>query len=314
METLDSQVLEAALSWAASGEPIALITVLKTWGSSPRPPGAWLVLNTKGQLQGSVSGGCIEDDLILKARSGELMQGQARTIRYGVSAEEARQFGLPCGGTLELLLEPSPAPQQLETLNTLLSQGQLVTRHVNVATGESLVQATEAHEPLQWDGTKVSVTHGPSRRLLVIGAGQIAQFLAPIALASGYKVYICEPREEYASLWRVAGTTVMTDMPDDAVQALVPDANTAIVALTHDPKLDDLALMEALRSKAFYVGALGSEKNQSKRRERLKTHFEFTDEELAHLHGPVGLRIGSRTPPEIAVAIMAEMIAKRSQA
>ena len=313
METVDTQVLNACLDWAKNGQRFALITVLRTWGSSPRPPGAWMAINEQGLVHGSVSGGCIEDDLILRARSGEIFQGQCRSIIYGVSAEEARRFGLPCGGNLELLLEPQPNVSQLKALSELTHQGRLVLRHVNTQDNTSYVDAVSAHQAMQWDGCVMQVTHGPSLRLLIIGAGQITRFLAPLAISVGYKVFVCDPREEYTQTWDLPHTTLLTDMPDDAVASLNMDANTAVIALTHDPKLDDLALMEALRSPAFYVGALGSDRNQTSRKDRLKTHFEFNDEELARLHGPIGLRIGSRTPPEIAVSIMAEMIAIRHQ-
>jgi xanthine dehydrogenase accessory factor len=147
--------------------------------------------------------------------------------------------------------------------------------------------------------------------LLIIGAVQISSYLATMAQALGYEVTVCDPREEYRDGWKVDGAHLSTAMPDDAVTTLRPDSGTAIVALTHDPKLDDMALLEALRSPAFYVGALGSQRSNAKRRDRLAQHFGITPDELARLHGPVGLFIGSRTPPEIAVSILAEMTAAK---
>ena len=153
--------------------------------------------------------------------------------------------------------------------------------------------------------------HGPHWRLLLIGAGQMTQYLAQMATALGYQVLVCDPREEYATGFDVPGATLLRTMPDDTVISVKPDGHTAIIALTHDPKLDDLALMEALTSTAFYVGAIGSRVNQAKRKERLKEHFGLTDAQLARLHGPVGLKNGARTPPEIAVSILAELTAVR---
>ena len=310
--SLDTQVLDAARSWAAAGHRFALITVARTWGSAPRPPGAWMVLRDDGQVQGSVSGGCIEDDLIRRAAAGEFSGAAPRVLRYGVTADEAHRFGLPCGGTLELVLEPAPNTALLEHLAQRISTGQLVQRRVALATGLVSIEGGSAGDSLQWDGETLVTLHGPAWRLLIIGAGQISRYLATMAQALGYRVYICDPRSEYADGWDVAGTERIASMPDDAVTELGLDPRSAVVALTHDPKLDDLALLEALKSPAFYVGALGSQANNSKRRERLLQYFDLSKAEVDRLHGPVGLPIGSRTPPEIAVSILAEMTALKN--
>jgi xanthine dehydrogenase accessory factor len=168
-----------------------------------------------------------------------------------------------------------------------------------------------AHDELRVDDRVLVTTHGPRWRLLLIGAGQLSHYLATMARALDYDVLVCEPRGEYAEGWSVPGARLLQAMPDDAVIELKPDAHTAVIALTHDPKLDDLALLEALRSQAFYVGAIGSRLNQAKRRARLAEHFGLTEAELGRLHGPVGLKYGARTPPEIAVAILAELTAVR---
>jgi xanthine dehydrogenase accessory factor len=316
MDSLDTQVLTAARSWAAAGHRFALVTVARTWGSAPRPPGAWMILRDDGQVQGSVSGGCIEDDLIRRAAAGEFIgeSGNAspRLLRYGVTADEAHRFGLPCGGTLELVLEPAPDAVLLEQLAQRIATGQLVRRRVALAIGKVSLEGGNAGDSQQWDGQTLMTLHGPAWRLLIIGAGQISHYLATMAQALGYRVYICDPRSEYADGWDVPGTERIAAMPDDAVTELGLDPRSAVVALTHDPKLDDLALLEALKSPAFYVGALGSQANNAKRRERLLQYFDLSQAEVDRLHGPVGLPIGSRTPPEIAVAILAEMTAVKN--
>ncbi len=271
-----------------------------------------MVLRDDGQVQGSVSGGCIEDDLIRRAAAGEFVGTAPRLLRYGVTVDEAHRFGLPCGGTLELMLEPAPDAAQLDQLARRIGGGQLVRRHVALATGEVGIEGGSAGDSLQWDGETLVTLHGPAWRLLIIGAGQISCYLATMALTLGYRVYVCDPRSEYADGWDVPGTEWIAAMPDDAVGELAPDPRTAVVALTHDPKLDDLALLEALKSPAFYVGALGSQANNGKRRERLLQYFDLSRAEVARLHGPVGLPIGSRTPPEIALSILAEMTALKN--
>lgn len=312
MDSLDSQVLDAARRWAAAGHRFALVTVARTWGSAPRPPGAWMALRDDGLVQGSVSGGCIEDDLIRRMAAGEFVGPQPQLLRYGVTQEEAQQFGLPCGGTLELVLEPAPAPADLEALAMRIAASQLVLRSVDMASGQVTLDAGSRSERMAWDGARLTTVHGPLWRLLLIGAGQISRFLAPMAQALGYQVLVCDPRLEYTGEWDVPGTALLTGMPDDVALEQALDPHSAVVALTHDPKLDDMALLEALKSPAFYVGALGSRANNVKRRARLLQHFDLSDTEVARLHGPVGLPIGSHTPPEIAVAILAEMTAVKN--
>ena len=309
MDSQDRQVLTTALRWSREGHRYALITVARTWGSAPRPVGAWLVLRDDGLVQGSVSGGCIEDDLISRMSSGELLDRLPFTLRYGVTQDEARRFGLPCGGTLELVVEPAPAPASLAALENYIAAGKLVLRSIELASGAVDILDGCQNDQVQWDGKRLVTLHGPAWRLLIIGAGQISRYLAPMAKALDYEVLICDPRVEYMAEWDVPEATLVAGMPDDAVIKLGLDPHSAVVALTHDPKLDDMALLEALKSPAFYVGALGSRANNAGRRERLSKHFDLSAAEVARLHGPVGLPIGSRTPPEIAVSILAEMTA-----
>lgn len=309
MDSEDSQVLAAARRWAAAGHRFTLITVARTWGSAPRPPGAWMVLRDDGLVQGSVSGGCIETDLIDRLLAGDFASGAPFVQRYGVTQEEARRFGLPCGGTMELVIEPSPDLASLQTMAERISAGQLVRRRVLIGQPDVNIADGTAGDALEWDGQTLTTVHGPAWRLLIVGAGQISTYLAQMAQALDYRVYICDPRSEYAAEWNVPGTTLLAGMPDDAVIELGLDPHSAVVALTHDPKLDDMVLLEALKSPAFYVGALGSRLNNERRRERLLQYFDLSQAEVDRLHGPVGLPIGSRTPPEIAVSILAEMTA-----
>lgn len=311
MDSVDLQVLAAARRWAAGGRRFALVTVARTWGSAPRPPGSWLVLREDGLVEGSVSGGCIEDDLIARMRQGSLRAALPFKLVYGVTKDEATRFGLPCGGTLELVVEPSPDRAQLEELATCQAKRQLALRKVDLSKGVVTVSDAHQGDSLQWDGECLTTVHGPQWRLLIIGAGQISRYLAQMALALDYDITVCDPRDEYGSGWDVPNTQLVTTMPDDTLLAMKPDTRLAVVALTHDPKLDDMVLLEALKSPAFYIGALGSHMNNARRRERLEQYFDFTLEELARLHGPIGLPIGSHTPPEIAVAIVAEMTAVR---
>ncbi|MEW6133429.1 MAG: XdhC family protein [Pseudomonadota bacterium] len=312
MDGMDLQVLAAARRWAAGGLRFALVTVARTWGSAPRPAGAWLALREDGRIEGSVSGGCIEDDLSARMADGRIRGSAPFKLVYGVATEDAIRYGLPCGGTLELVVEPAPDAKLLERLAALLEKRQLAARTVDLGSGAvSLVNARPG-DALRWDGQRLTTVHGPQWRLLLIGAGQVSRYLAPMAQALDWAVTVCEPREEYAEGWDVAGTELLTALPDDALLAMEPDPRLAVVALTHDPKLDDMVLLEALKSPAFYVGALGSRLNNHRRRERLARHFGLSPVELARLHGPVGLPIGSHTPPEIAVAILAEMTAAKN--
>ena len=315
MDNIDLQVLRQIHDWSASGHRVVLGTITRTWGSAPRPPGSAVAVRDDGLVAGSVSGGCIEDDLIDKARGGVLAAGVPQVLRYGIDADAAHRFGLPCGGLIELVLEPVEPRTRLPELLAALQAGQRVRRVLEIATGEVRLEpagpAQAMADELQLSDTTLVTHHGPSWRLLVIGAGQMTQYLAQMAGALGYQVTVCDPREEYATGFAVPGATLVRGMPDDMVRELRIDGHTAVIALTHDPKLDDLALMEAVTSEAFYVGAIGSRLNQSKRRARLKEHFGLTDAQLDRIHGPVGLKNGARTPPEIAVSILAELTAVR---
>ena len=311
MDSVDRQVLSEVRRWAEQGYRFALVTVVRTWGSAPRPAGAWMALRQDGRVCGSVSGGCIEDDLIGRLRAGELAGDLPFSQTYGVTRAEAERFGLPCGGTLELVIEPRPCASLLAQLEEELVCGRLVVRSLTLATGQASLADAAPGESIHWDGKLLRTPHGPAWRLLIIGAGQISRYLAEMAQALDYAVTICDPRPEYRDAWQVPGSRLADGMPDDVVQAMRPDPHLAVVAVTHDPKLDDLALLEALKSPAFYVGALGSRRNNARRRERLMQYFDLSAEQVGRLHGPVGMAIGSRTPPEIALSILAEMTATK---
>ncbi len=310
MDSLDMEVLTRSRDWLADGHGVMLATVVRTWGSSPRPPGALLALRDDGHAAGSVSGGCIEDDLIRRLAD-EGMPAAPMQVSYGLDAEQARRFGLPCGGTMELVLEPLAEATTLDALLARIGAGELVARTLTMADGTSRLSAAHPEQGVSFDGRTLVSVFGPRYRLLIIGAGQLSAVLARMALALDFAVTVCDPREEWAEEWRVPGTTLSRQMPDDLVIALRPDARMAVVALTHDPKLDDLALMEALRTPAFYVAALGSRKNNATRRERLR-EFDLSETQVAALRGPAGLYVGSRTPAEIAVSIAAELVAVKN--
>lgn len=311
MDSVDLQVLKSAREWIAAGRRVVMATVVKTWGSSPRPIGALTAIRDDGTVVGSVSGGCIEDDMILQVRSGGLVKDKPATIKYGVSAEEARRFGLPCGGTLELVLEPLTRESGIDELLARIGRHELVKRTLDMETGRVILGPAQRPDQLLFDGKTLVTVHGPRWRLLIIGAGQLSQYLARMAQALDYQVTVCDPREEYADTWSVEGVELKRGMPDDTVIEMNLDARSAVVTLTHDPKLDDMALLEALKSPAFYVGAIGSRKNNDARRKRL-AEFDLSPAEIARLHGPVGLNLGCKTPPEIAIAILAEMTAIRN--
>ncbi|VWX55690.1 Xanthine dehydrogenase accessory factor [Burkholderiales bacterium 8X] len=317
MENLDVMVLRTLRDWRLAGRRALLTTVVRTWGSSPRPVGSIMALAEDGAVVGSVSGGCIEDDLIARysrahGADGQLPSGPPTLVKYGITADEAHRFGLPCGGTLELLLEFDPDPASLQALVEKLEAGRLMQRTVKLADGSATVAEAASPAELSVDAVQLTNTYGPEYRMLLIGAGQLAEYLSTMALFSGFAVTLCDPRTEYRAGWSVAGVKITTEMPDDAVIAFRPDRRSCVVALTHDPKLDDLALLEALETDAFYVGAIGSRRNAQARRERMIEHFDQTPESLQRLRGPIGIYIGSKTPPEIAVSVMAEILAVKN--
>jgi xanthine dehydrogenase accessory factor len=309
MQSLDLDVLERALDWRRSGRRVWLLTVAQTFGASPRPPGSLAAIRDDGILVGSVSGGCIEDDLV--ARREEYSGRKPEFAAYGVSAEEARRFGLPCGGELEVIIEPEVTAADFESLLASIAAGRIVARHVDLASGDWSFAPAEPTDECERSSERFTSVHGPRWRMLVIGASEIAHYLAEVASTVDFQVFVCDPREEYRSAWRAKGAKWIEGMPDDAVLAFKPDGHSVILTVSHDPKLDDMALLEALKSDAFYVGAVGSARTSAERRKRL-ADFDLLPSQIARLRGPVGLTIGSRTPPEIALAILGDLVASRN--
>ncbi len=309
MISSDQEVLRAALAWLEAGREAWLVTVAKTWGSSPRPVGSLLAVCEDGRFAGSVSGGCVEDDLVGRLGA-HTFKDLPCVDTYGVTMDQTARFGLPCGGRLDLLVERLAGPEPVRAVLQALDERRLIARRVCIATGEVSLHPATAQDEFRFDGHDVVKVFGPAWRLLLIGAGQLSRVTAEMALALDYDVVVCDPREEYAQNWAVAGAVLDARMPDDVVRELAGGARSAVVALTHDPKLDDMALLEALGAEVFYVGALGSRANNDRRRERLRK-LGLSAAQVDRLHGPVGLPIGSRTPAEIAIAILAEITALR---
>jgi xanthine dehydrogenase accessory factor len=310
MNSIDYQVLDGVLTWLRQGESVVLVTVVRNWGSAPRPLGSLFAVTAGGAFIGSVSGGCIEDDLL--ARFAADFPESVSLAQYGIGAEEVRRFGLPCGGTLELVIERVRDLAGIEHLYAAIESGHVLQRHVDLSTGAVALRPSPGDFVIRYDERELVQVFGPRWRLLIVGAGAVSEYVAQMAPALDFSVYVNDPRPEQRANWRTPGVQWLEGMPDDAVLAFKPDQRTVIIALSHDPKVDDMALMEALKTDAFYVGAIGSVLSTRARHERLLT-LDLTEADLARLHAPVGLAIGSRAPAEIAVSILAELVARRNQ-
>lgn len=307
----DRDIVETAIDWLEQGYAPLLVTVARTWGSSPRPAGSMMLVRDDGKIRGSVSGGCVEDDLVSRFRAGELTRDYPSLLDYGIDRAEATRLGLPCGGRLELLVERLEHSHQLHCVLDTMREGKRVARRVCLETGEVSLHEATASSEFDYAGGFASKTFGPQWVLLLIGAGHLSEYVARMGLMLDYRVIVCDPREAGPDRSGFDHCEVVTLMPDDAVAAYASHERSIVVALTHDPKLDDMALLDALTSPAFYVGAIGSQANCEKRRARLAT-LGVTAPQLERLHAPVGLPIGSHSPPEIAVSIMAEITALRN--
>ena len=310
MDSVDLNVLRSVLEWRRAGQRVVLFTVVQTWGSAPRPPGAMLALREDGVVMGSVSGGCVEDDLIARLHDGRIpVDGPpVQLITYGVTREEAARFGLPCGGTLRLTEERVGDPHWVAHLLERCEAHEIVARELTVASGQVVLTPASKTDALVFDGQVLRAIYGPRWRLLLIGAGQLSRYVAEMARLLDFEVLICDPRKEFVYGWEEQQGRFVSGMPDEAVLSIQTDERTAIVALTHDPRLDDMALLTALDSKAFYVGALGSQVNSRKRRDNL-AQLGLSASAIERLHGPIGLHIGSHTPAEIALSLLAEIVA-----
>ncbi|WP_027237159.1 XdhC family protein [Leisingera caerulea] len=308
---------ETALDWHKSGAGAALATVVQTWGSAPRRTGAQLAVSGDGRIEGSVSGGCVEGAVVVEAQEA-LADGKHRLLEFGVSDEDAFAVGLACGGTIKVLVEPvGPAlpEDMLEELAAARASRAPVAYEVNLTTGARRLVRGEYKDRMRMDRSGLEddeetfvAVHNPPLRLVCVGAVHIAQALVPMARIAGYDPVIIDPRAAFASPERFPGETLMDDWPDEAVGKLGLDTRTALVLLTHDPKLDDPALQAGLAAEVFYIGALGSKKTHAARAARMQ-QAGFTEDQISRIHGPIGLDIGAAGPAEIAVAILAEMTA-----
>jgi xanthine dehydrogenase accessory factor len=314
------QIPEIALDWHRQGLGAVLATVVETWGSAPRPVGSQLVISGTGDMQGSVSGGCVEGAVVMEAAEA-LEDGKARLLEFGVSDEDAFAVGLACGGRIRVRLDPVGSEISEAHLSELVAaratrravaevvgpQG----RHL-AGRGQYEDRFRQDRSGFEADGETFVAIHNPPLRLAVIGAVHIAQPLLQMARLAGYDVTLFDPRDSFAAAARFPGETVISDWPDEALTAWGADARSAVVTLTHDPKLDDPAIEAALKSEVFYLGCLGSKRTHAKRVQRLE-QAGFLAADIARIHGPVGLDIGAKSPAEIAIAILAELTQRLRQ-
>ncbi|WP_223795378.1 XdhC family protein [Marinobacter sp. F4216] len=305
-------VLRDVLGWLEQGEGVWLCTIVQTWGSSPRPEGSWLAVSSSGMWSGSVSGGCLEEDLLRRAAEGGLLTPEL--IDYGITESDQHQFQLPCGGRIRLLVEPLEGERSaghVAALVDALEQRSPVCRRVSVAGEVELEQAPFGGRfHVHFDGAELQHLLQPECRLLFIGAGEVARYAAEFASAADFDVTLCEPREAFAAGWSHANIPLVRRLPDDLIAERFSDAWSGILALAHDPRVDDMGLLAALQSDAFYVGAMGSKKTSAARRERLAS-LGVDEASLQRLKAPIGVSIPSKTPAEIAISIVADLIAER---
>ncbi|SLN52103.1 putative xanthine dehydrogenase subunit A [Roseovarius litorisediminis] len=314
MDRFDN-IPETALRWHDEGKGAALATVVQTWGSAPRRVGSQLAISGAGEIEGSVSGGCVEGAVVAEALDA-ISTGKPVMLEYGVSDGDAFAVGLACGGTIRVLVEPIGPVMPLQVLrNLVLARDARVP--VAYITGKDVERRLVRdgfddrfrmdRSGFEEDGETFVAIHNPPLRLIIVGAVHIAQALVPMARIAGFDPLLIDPRESFGSADRFPGETILHDWPDEGVQAYGLDSRTALVLLTHDPKLDDPALEQALKSHAFYIGALGSTRTHAKRVERLR-ESGFSEAEIGRIHGPVGLDLGAASPAEIAVSILAQML------
>ncbi len=309
------RIPEIALDWHREGRGAALATVIETWGSAPRPVGSQLVVSGAGEMMGSVSGGCVEGAVVEEAQAA-LADGMPRVLTFGVSDEDAFAVGLACGGTIRVLVEPVGAvlPEAMLADIVAARAGRVGLAYaVDLESGARALSGPDGPHRDRFrsdksgvDGSLFVAIHNPPLRLVIVGAVHIAQALVGMARSCGYDPLLIDPREAFGSEARFSGEVISHDWPDEAMAALGLDARTAVVTLTHDPKLDDPAIQTALRSECFYLGCLGSTRTHAKRLARL-TEAGFSDAEIGRIHAPVGLNIGAKSPAEIALSIMAEI-------
>ena len=316
MQHLDLQVIEQALTWTRSGEDVWLCTVLATFGSSPRGPGSWLVARSDGRYVGSLSGGCVEEDFLERLQEGEFGD-RIQVVRYGDAqgGPRASRITLPCGGILKVLIERLPADSatldQLEIMRSTLRGQRHLLRCVNLSSGDARFEVDDGLGPRVVEQVESEIVHlriGPAARLIIAGMSPVSVACAEFARTLGFEVILCDPREEALVGVELPGIEVKAILPSMFISAGGCHAATAVVALTHDPRIDDLAMMEAVGTSAFYIGVMGSLQTSKLRAERLRRIGRLSDKQIARLHMPIGLSLGSKTPAEIALAVMADII------
>ncbi|WP_288926841.1 XdhC family protein [uncultured Maritimibacter sp.] len=307
---------EVALDWHRAGKGAVLATVVQTWGSAPRPVGSQLAVSGTGEIQGSVSGGCVEGAVIVEALEA-VEDGKSRLLTFGVSDDEAFAVGLACGGTIRVLVEPVGQAVSEEVLADLVDKRAArrpVGYVVNTGTWERKLVGREDY-PERFRGDRSGfeedeqtfvAVHNPPLRMVVVGAVHIAQALVPMARLAGYDPLIIDPRGAFAQEHRFPGEDIREDYPDEVLPDYGLDTRTAVVTLSHDPKIDDPAIEAAIASECFYLGSLGSTRTHAKRVDRLKARG-YSDDHIARIHAPVGLDIGSKSPAEIAISVMAQI-------
>ena len=318
MQQLDRQVIERALAWCQQGSPLWLCTVLATFGSSPREPGSWMAVNKAGQSVGSLSGGCVEEDFLQRVKEGAF-ECPVTIIRYG-DPDDPRggKVTLPCGGILEVLIERLPVTSETEahltTLLATLDGQQPLVRHVELPSGrfgfteDASLGPRVYREQVQGESERIYLRVAPARRLIIAGISAITAPCAAFAVTLGFEVIVCDPDATACAHFDVPGAVIKAQLPSQYIASGACHGATAVVALTHDPRIDDLAMMEAVRTPAFYIGVMGSQRTSTARAERLIRSGGLTQAQVGRLHMPIGLALGSKTPAEIALAIMADIV------
>ena len=317
MIATNAQLLQTASTWQSAGRKVAVAWVIETWGSAPRPVGSVLVIDADGAMEGSVSGGCVEGAVLVEALEA-MEDNMPRVLEYGVSDDEAFAVGLACGGRIRVLVDPMTDPLKAALLSDLAqaaAEGRAIAYVADLTVDRRELAGSEDfpdrfrldQSGIEPDGQTFVAVLSPPLRMIIVGAVHIAQHLTGMARAAGFLPIIVDPRSAFGSPDRFPGETIVEEWPDAALKALAPDHRTAVVTLTHDPKLDDPAIMETLRGRAFYLGCLGSRRTHAKRVGRLAA-AGFEDADIARIHAPVGLDLGGRAPGEIAVSIIAQVV------
>jgi len=316
MQHLDLQVVRRALAWSSAGQRVWLCSVLGTYGSAPRAPGSMLAVNDSGQWIGSLSGGCVEDDFLARMAEGAFLDAVS-VVRYGEGDDPRSTIKLPCGGLLDVLVEKLEPECEVhahlrELESALLGQRRLI-REVNLASGARSLLVDREHGPrIEREIDRVRVRVGAAQRLLLAGYSSVAQACAEFAVGLGFEVILCDPRDEVLEGVVLENVEIRRQLPSMFIADGGCHSDTAVVALTHDPRIDDLAMMEAVRTEAFYIGVMGSMQTSQKRFERLRRIGGLGEAELARIHAPIGLNLGSKTPAEIALAVLADILRIRS--